>query len=113
MGTALTVAAAVAAHRDEIRAIVEANRATNPRVFGSVARGEDTPHSDLDLLVDPRPGMTLLTRLASSERLRNSSESMWTWSPPAPEPTASGQQCSHRPCPCDGSRDWRSVVGKT
>jgi predicted nucleotidyltransferase len=59
MGTAVTVSAAVAAHRDEIRAIVEANRATNPRVFGSIARGEDTAHSDLDLLVDSRPGMTL------------------------------------------------------
>lgn len=59
MGTAVTVSAAVPAHRDEIRAIVKANRATNPRVFGSVARGEDTAHSDLDLLVDPGRGMTL------------------------------------------------------
>jgi hypothetical protein len=59
MGRAVTLSAAVAAHRDEIHAIVEANRATAPRVFGSVARGEDTANSDLDLLVDPRPGMTL------------------------------------------------------
>jgi predicted nucleotidyltransferase len=59
MGTGLTVSAAVAAHRDEIRAIVEANRATNPRVFGSIARGEDSADSDLDLLVDACPGMTL------------------------------------------------------
>ena len=27
----------------------------NVRVFGSVARGEDTPQSDLDLLVDFKP----------------------------------------------------------
>ncbi len=44
--------ARVDAHRDEIRRIVASYRAANPRVFGSVARGEDTPGSDLDLLVD-------------------------------------------------------------
>jgi predicted nucleotidyltransferase len=32
----------------------------NPRVFGSVARGEDAEGSDLDLLVDPAPRTTLL-----------------------------------------------------
>ena len=47
-------------HRAEIRLIVEANRAVNARVFGSVLRGEDTEDSDLDILVDPEPGMTLL-----------------------------------------------------
>ncbi|MEY4592040.1 MAG: hypothetical protein RIR18_935 [Pseudomonadota bacterium] len=31
----------------------------NPRVFGSVMRGTDTENSDLDLLVDPLPGVTL------------------------------------------------------
>jgi predicted nucleotidyltransferase len=40
--------------------IVERNRASNARVFGSVLRGEDTDESDLDLLVEPEPGMTLL-----------------------------------------------------
>lgn len=34
--------------------------ATNVRVFGSVARGEEGPTSDLDLLVDMRPGYSLL-----------------------------------------------------
>jgi hypothetical protein len=43
---------ALAAHRDVIREVVLANRARNPRVFGSVAKGEDTEQSDLDLLVD-------------------------------------------------------------
>jgi predicted nucleotidyltransferase len=51
---------ALNAHRAEIRRIVEANRASNARVFGSVLRGEDTEQSDLDLLVEPSPGMTLL-----------------------------------------------------
>ncbi|RQR67756.1 hypothetical protein DIE19_01050 [Burkholderia sp. Bp9126] len=48
------------AHRVEIRRIVEANRASNARVFGAVLHGEDTDESDLDLLVDPQPGMTQL-----------------------------------------------------
>src|SRR6516225_6436949 len=47
------------AHRDAIRAIVESRRALNPRVFGSVAHGCDTENSDLDLVVDPTPEMTL------------------------------------------------------
>ena len=47
------------AHREAIRAIVAAHRASNPRVFGSVARGEDTEESDLDILVDPAGRMTL------------------------------------------------------
>lgn len=51
---------ALNAHRAEIRRIVESNRASNARVFGSVLRGEDTVESDLDLLVEPKPGMTLL-----------------------------------------------------
>ncbi|WP_198390469.1 nucleotidyltransferase family protein [Burkholderia ubonensis] len=51
---------ALNAHRVEIRRIVEANRASNARVFGSVLRGDDTDESDLDLLVEPQPGMTLL-----------------------------------------------------
>jgi predicted nucleotidyltransferase len=34
--------------------------ATNVRVFGSVARGEDRPNSDVDLLVDLAPGTGLV-----------------------------------------------------
>jgi hypothetical protein len=47
-------------HRDEIHRIVHAHRAGNPRVFGSVASGSDHEGSDLDILIDPTPGMTLL-----------------------------------------------------
>ena len=43
---------ALEAHRDAIRRIVSEGRARNPRVFGSVLRGEDREDSDLDLLVD-------------------------------------------------------------
>ncbi len=61
-------------HRDDIRALVADHRATDPRVFGSVARGEDGPDSDLDLLVDFTDEATLLDevglRLALSDLLR-------------------------------------------
>jgi uncharacterized protein len=46
-------------HRLAIRRVVSAHRAENPRVFGSVAHGEDTEASDLDILVDPQPRMSL------------------------------------------------------
>jgi len=42
----------VRAHRDEIVQLGERFGVRNIRVFGSVARGEATPESDLDLLVD-------------------------------------------------------------
>jgi hypothetical protein len=42
-------------HRDEIRDIIISHGASNPRVFGSVVRGNDTPDSDLNILVDPAP----------------------------------------------------------
>jgi uncharacterized protein len=45
----------LSAHRGEVLATLERNGARNPRVFGSIARGEDTPASDIDLLVDVRP----------------------------------------------------------
>jgi predicted nucleotidyltransferase len=51
---------ALALHRSEIRQLVEQNRARNPRIFGSVLHGRDTETSDLDVLVDPIPGTTLL-----------------------------------------------------
>jgi predicted nucleotidyltransferase len=37
---------------------------TNPRVFGSAARGEDTDHSDLDILVDAPRGTSLYDLVA-------------------------------------------------
>jgi len=39
-------------HAAEVRAVIEAAGLRNPRVFGSVARGEDTEESDIDILVD-------------------------------------------------------------
>lgn len=50
---------ALQSHRAEIRRIVEAHRARNARVFGSVLQGQDTDGSDLDILIDPTPETTL------------------------------------------------------
>jgi len=57
-------------HRAEIRAAAERVGARNVRVFGSVARGEDTPMSDVDLLVDfPAHERGLLPLLTMAERV--------------------------------------------
>lgn len=51
---------ALASNRDAIRRVVASHRACNPRVFGSVLRGQDTDSSDLDILIDPTPETTLM-----------------------------------------------------
>ncbi|QGH69322.1 helix-turn-helix domain-containing protein [Pseudactinotalea sp. HY158] len=43
--------ARIAQHREAILAAVTAHHGTDPRIFGSVSRGEDIGGSDLDLLV--------------------------------------------------------------
>jgi predicted nucleotidyltransferase len=50
---------ALALHRDAVLRILAAAGARNPRVFGSVARGEDTEGNDLDLWIHPAPGFSL------------------------------------------------------
>lgn len=52
----VSLRAAIAAHRDALGIILHRYRATNPRLFGSVARGDATANSDIDLLVDLTPG---------------------------------------------------------
>ena len=49
----------VRAHRAEILALAERYGAYNVRVFGSVARGDATPDSDIDLLVNFRDWASL------------------------------------------------------
>lgn len=56
----MTPSQLLAQNRQEILLIVASHHASRPRVFGSVLRGDDTESSDLDLLVDPLPGATLL-----------------------------------------------------
>ena len=45
--------------REQIRRLAERYRTGNVRVFGSVARGDNTGTSDVDLLVTPHPGCSL------------------------------------------------------
>ncbi len=47
-------------NRDMIRSVALKHHTLNPRVFGSALSGEDDENSDLDLLVEPLPGTTLL-----------------------------------------------------
>lgn len=48
-------------HRDEVLALLDRWGLTNPRLFGSVARGDERPGSDVDLLVDVPAGIGLFT----------------------------------------------------
>lgn len=56
-------------HRETIRQLVQNAGLANPRVFGSVVRGEDNEESDLDILVDPGPGTSLLTMVRVQDEL--------------------------------------------
>jgi predicted nucleotidyltransferase/DNA-binding XRE family transcriptional regulator len=47
-------------HRKDLVAAAQAHGVSNLRVFGSVARGEDRADSDVDLLADFPPGLSLL-----------------------------------------------------
>ena len=46
-------------HREDLVAAAAAHGVSNLRVFGSVARGEDRADSDVDLLADFPPGLSL------------------------------------------------------
>jgi uncharacterized protein len=50
---------------------LKANRARNPRVFGSVARGEAGRASDLDLLVDFDPNASAFDQMNLIEDLES------------------------------------------
>jgi predicted nucleotidyltransferase len=56
----MDIATLIGKKKIEIRAIAAKHGARNIRVFGSVARGESRPDSDVDFLVDMAPGRTLL-----------------------------------------------------
>ena len=50
--------------RDKITGCAASHGARNVRVFGSVARGDASSASDLDLLVEMEPGRSLLDLVA-------------------------------------------------
>ncbi len=55
--------------KEEVERIARQHGARNLRVFGSVARGEATEGSDLDLLVEMEPGRSLLDLVAIKQDL--------------------------------------------
>lgn len=55
----LPLRALVEAHRKEIKAVVARHKGISVAIFGSVARGEETPDSDIDLLVEFVEGASL------------------------------------------------------
>ncbi len=50
---------ALEANCQAVRQAVQQFKTENPRLFGSALHGNDREDSDLDLLVDPLPGVTL------------------------------------------------------
>ena len=65
--------------RSRILAIAGRHGATNLRIFGSVARGEAGPESDLDLLVDLEPGRSLLDHIALIPMKEGITDHVWIW----------------------------------
>lgn len=48
------------AQREMILRVIERNNGAHPRVFGSVARNQQKPTSDVDMLIDSKPGMSMM-----------------------------------------------------
>ena len=57
------------AHREAIIEIAARNKACNVAVFGSVARGDETAASDVDILVDFLPGASLTDQVRLKDEL--------------------------------------------
>lgn len=57
--------------RDEILSLATKYGAFNVRIFGSVARGDETADSDVDFLVELEPGRNLLDRIALMQDLED------------------------------------------
>ncbi|MGI9643458.1 MAG: nucleotidyltransferase family protein [Acidimicrobiia bacterium] len=55
--------------RDEVRAVARSHRGRRIAVFGSVARGDEAPGSDLDFLVEFEPGSSLFDLVRLQEDL--------------------------------------------
>ena len=62
---------AIKTRRAELLALAARRGARNLRVFGSVARGEAGPDSDLDLIVEMEPGRSVMDLLALVSELED------------------------------------------
>jgi len=63
--------AAIEQQRDAILRLAYQHGAKHVRVFGSTARGEARPDSDLDLLVEMEPNRSLLDHIALQQDLED------------------------------------------
>jgi len=59
----------VDSHRDRTAEAVQRHHGQSIAIFGSVARGEDTDGSDIDFLVDFKPGSSLFDLLHLQDEL--------------------------------------------
>ena len=67
----MSIAETLATKRDEILRVASRHKASNVRVFGSIARGEARLESDVDFLVEFEPRSTLLDHAALVRELRD------------------------------------------
>jgi len=61
----------VSARREQVMAVAARHHANRVRVFGSVARGDDRPDSDMDLLVDFAPDSSLFDLMRMARELED------------------------------------------
>jgi uncharacterized protein len=66
----MTIQEVVKEKREKILGLAAQHGASNVRIFGSVARGEEEPGSDVDFLVSLEPGTTLIRHAALARKLR-------------------------------------------
>lgn len=67
----VSIAECLESRRDDILRIARKHGARNVRVFGSAARGEDAPDSDVDFLVELEPGRSLFDHVALLQELED------------------------------------------
>ena len=62
---------ALATHRAEITSLARLHKAVDIKVFGSVARGDDVPGSDVDLLVRFSPDASLFDQVQLAQEIQD------------------------------------------